>query len=59
MQPAVIEDPRDIYTALHQERQASILAAEGRQRRLGYWRLGVVAAAGVLVWLALDRKSVV
>ncbi|MGA2040019.1 MAG: DNA mismatch repair protein MutS [Bryobacteraceae bacterium] len=58
MQPAVIEDPRDIYTALHQERQASILAAEGRQRRLGYWRLGVVAAAGVLVWLALSGPRI-
>jgi len=58
MQPAVIEEPRDIYTALHKERQASILVGEGRQRRLGYWRLAVVAAAGALVWLALSGPRI-
>ena len=58
MQPAVIEEPRDIYTALHKERRASILLGERRQRRFGYWRLAAVAAAGALVWLALSGPRI-
>ena len=58
MQPAVIEEPRDIYTALHKERRASILLGERRQRRFGYWRLAAVAAAAALVWLALSGPRI-
>lgn len=53
-----MQQPRDIYTALLKERRASILAGEARQRRLGYWRLAVVAAAGALVWLALSSAHI-
>jgi hypothetical protein len=52
------EEPRDTYKALHKERQDSILSGEARQRRLGYWRLAVVAAAGALVWLALSAARI-
>jgi len=53
-----VQEPRDIYTALNAERRASIIAGEARQRRLGYWRLAVVAAAGALVWLALSAARI-
>ena len=53
-----MQEPRDIYTALGKERRASIIAGEARQRRLGYWRLAVVAAAGALVWLALSAPRI-
>jgi hypothetical protein len=52
------QEPREIYTALHQERRAAMVAGERRQRRLGYWRLATVAAAGVLVWLALSGAHI-
>ncbi|MGB9455902.1 MAG: hypothetical protein WCB12_07670 [Bryobacteraceae bacterium] len=54
----MIQQPRDIYTTLLQERRASILAGEGRQRGLGYWRLATVAVAGALVWLALSSAHI-
>lgn len=53
-----MQEPREIYTALHRERRAAIVAGEKRQRRLGYWRLAAVAAAGVLVWLALSAARI-
>jgi len=57
-QVAVMQEPREIYTALHKERRASIIVSEGRQHRLGYWRLGMVGAAGALVWLALSASRI-
>ena len=50
----MMQGPRETYLALAEERSASVVAGEARQRRLGYWRLAAVAAAGVLVWLALS-----
>jgi hypothetical protein len=54
----MMQEPRDTYTALREERRASILAGEGLERRLGYWRLAAVAAAGAVVWLALARPRI-
>jgi hypothetical protein len=54
----MMPEPRDTYTALREERRASILAGERRQRGLGYWRLAIVAAAGALVWLALTGPRI-
>jgi hypothetical protein len=54
----MMQEPRNTYTALHEERRASIVAGEGRQRRLGYGRLAAVAAAGVVVWLALSGPRI-
>ena len=53
-----MQEPREVYTALQSERRASVMAGEGRQRRLGYWRLAAVAAAGALVWLALSGPRI-
>jgi len=52
------QEPRELYRALQQERQASAAVSEARQRRLGYWRLAAVGAAGVLVWLALSGAHI-
>jgi hypothetical protein len=49
----MMQGPRETYVALQEERSQSVIAGEGRQRRLGYWRLGTAGAAGALVWLAL------
>ncbi|MGA9066844.1 MAG: MutS-related protein [Bryobacteraceae bacterium] len=57
-QAPVIEQPRDIYMTLLQERRASILAGEGLERRLGFWRLATVAVAGALVWVALSSAHI-
>ncbi|MFY9724799.1 MAG: hypothetical protein WAJ87_04850 [Bryobacteraceae bacterium] len=54
----MIEQPRDIYMTLLQERRASILAGEGLERRLGFWRLATVAVAGALVWVALSSAHI-
>lgn len=48
-----MQDPHAIYTNLLGERRAEIAAQEVRHRRLGYYKLAVVIAAGAVVWLAL------
>jgi hypothetical protein len=48
-----MQDPHAIYSKLLAERRAEIAARERRHRQLGYYRLGAVMAAGVVVWLAL------
>ena len=45
--------PRDVYSKLLDERHAEITQSEDLHRRMGYTQLAVVAAAGVLVWIAL------
>ena len=50
--------PRETYVALHEERSQSVAVGERRQRRLAYWRLGTIAAAAVLVWLALSGPRI-
>jgi len=49
----MMQEPRETYATLREERRGSILAGEALARRLGYWRLASVAAAGAVVWLAL------
>jgi len=49
-----MQDPQTIYSGLLAERRDEIAAREQRHRQLGYYRLGAVAAAVVVVWLALD-----
>jgi len=49
----MMQEPRETYGALREERRASMLAGDALNRRLGYWRLVAVAAAGAVVWLAL------
>jgi hypothetical protein len=46
--------PRDTYQQRLVERRAGIQRRELMHRRMGYAQLGVAAAAGVLVWLALS-----
>jgi hypothetical protein len=48
-----MQDPQAIYSNLLAERRAEIAAQEARHRRLGYYKLVALVAAGVVVWLAL------
>ena len=48
-----MQDPQAIYSNLLAERRAEIAAQEARHRRLGYYKLAALVAAGVVVWLAL------
>ncbi|HUI53322.1 MAG TPA: hypothetical protein VLY04_00025 [Bryobacteraceae bacterium] len=48
-----MNDPRQTYSNLLEQRRADISRREHRHRLLGYGRLAMVAVAGVLVWLAL------
>ena len=52
-----MQNPKEIYSLLRDERQAEIAAREGRHRRLGYYRLACFVAAGALVWLALSGAA--
>jgi len=50
--------PQDTYSTLREARQLSIAAGQALERRLGYWRLGLVVAAGAVVWLALTGPRI-
>jgi hypothetical protein len=52
------KDPRETYLHLIHERQAEVAAMELRHRNLGYVRLGIVAAALVVVWIALASRAI-
>jgi hypothetical protein len=52
------KDPRETYLELIRQRQAEVAAMELRHRNLGYLRLGTVAAAAVVVWIALASRAI-
>jgi MutS domain V len=52
------KDPRETYHQLIHERRADVAALERRHRNLGYLRLGTVAAAAALVWIALASGAI-
>jgi len=51
------EDAQSAYRKLRDERGRTITALAARQRVLAYARLGTVAAAVVVVWVALARQA--
>lgn len=51
-------DPISSYTELLAARRAEIGQLQDRQRVLGYWRLLIVAAAALIVWLALSAGRI-
>jgi hypothetical protein len=53
----MVPEPRGVYTQKLEERRAEISRRELLHRRLGFTQLGVVAFAGILVWLALSGGS--
>src|SRR5690349_12684976 len=48
-----MQEPRAEYERLIAQRRAEVAEDESRHRRLGYWRLGVVVGAVLVVWAAL------
>ena len=51
-------DPRGVYQDFLQQRRAEIAQRELLHRRMGYGQLGLAAAAGLIVWLALAGGGV-
>ena len=52
-----MNDPRQAYSRLLDERRADIALREKRHGALGYGRLAAVACAAVVVWLALVQHA--
>jgi hypothetical protein len=52
------KDPRETYLQLIRQRQAEVAAMEQRHKNLGYVRLGTVAAAAAVVWIALASGAI-